>query len=72
MKAAIAIDEWKLPIFARHLSKAGHSYKKEPGVTKDTLLLTVETEDAKALEGVVRAANTEAAAASESRSQNYH
>lgn len=61
MKAGIAIDDWKLPIFDRHLSQAGHIYDKRAGVTKDTLLLTVETDDLRALETVIRAANTEAA-----------
>lgn len=61
MKAGIVIDDWKLPIFDRHLSESGYVYEKHPGVTAGTLTLTVETEDAKALAVVVRAANTEAA-----------
>lgn len=61
MKAGIAIDDWKLPIFDRHLSQAGYAYEKHPGLTADTLTLIVVTDDAKALEVVVRAANTEAA-----------
>jgi len=61
MKAAIAIDDWKLPIFDRHLSVAGYVFERGPGVTDDTLLLTVVTDDAAALEKVVRAANVEAA-----------
>lgn len=65
MKVGIAIDDWKLPIFERHLLQAGHVYEKRPGVTKDTLLLTVETDDARALETVVRAANAEAATSQE-------
>ena len=67
MKAGIAIDDWKLPIFDRHLSQAGHVYAKGPGVTRATLLLTVETDDLGALETVVRAANAEAATVSKSR-----
>lgn len=61
MKVGIAIDDWKLPIFERHLSKAGYIYDKKLGLTSDTLLLTVKTEDAATLEVVVRAANAEAA-----------
>ena len=64
MKAGIAIDDWKLPIFERHLTEAGYFYEKKTGVTKDTLLLTVETDDLAALEPVVVAANVEAAKAS--------
>ena len=62
MKAAIALDDWKLPIFDRRLTSAGYSYEKHPGLTNDTLTLTVITDDVEALEKVVRAANTEAAA----------
>lgn len=67
MKAGIVIDDWKLPIFKRHLSQAGHVYEQAPGVTKATLLLTVETDNVAALEIVVRAANAEAATASKTR-----
>jgi len=61
MKAAIAIDDWKQPIFERHLSQAGYAYATGPGLTSDTRLMTVTTENPQALEIVVRAANTEAA-----------
>lgn len=61
MKALIAIDAWKLPVFDRHLSDAGYTYKKGPGLSIDTLFLQVKTDDAKALETVIRAANEDAA-----------
>ncbi len=61
MRACIAIDAWKLSIFERHLSQSGYAYEKGEGLTPDTLHLYVETENAAALEHVVRAANTEAA-----------
>lgn len=61
MKAAIAIDDWKLTIFEQHLTQAGYSYVKHPGVTKNSLTLTVVTDDMDALQIVVKAANTEAA-----------
>jgi len=60
MKAGIVIDDWKLSIFERHLSQAGYSYDKCTGITADTLILKVKTENVKALEVVVRSANTEA------------
>lgn len=59
-RAAIAIDKWKLPIFERHLTQAGYVYRKGDGVTFDTALLFVSTENPVALEAVVRAANAEA------------
>ena len=61
MKAGIAIDKWKLPVFDRHLSEAGYTYKKGPGLTKDTLFLKVKFDDLKAFETLVRAANEDAA-----------
>ena len=61
LKAAIVIDDWKLPIFERHLAQAGYAYEKGPGLTANTLLLTVKTENVEALGVVVKAANTEAA-----------
>lgn len=61
LKVAIAIDEWKLPIFERRLSQAGYAYEKGVGLTADTLLLTVQAENIEALGVVVKAANTEAA-----------
>lgn len=61
MKAAIAIDDWKLPIFSRHLTQAGYAFTKAQGLTPDMLILSVETPNVNALGSVVRAANTEAA-----------
>ncbi len=61
MKAAIFINDWKLAIFARHLTQAGYKFTNQAGLTADTRLLSVETDNLNALAGVVRAANTEAA-----------
>lgn len=61
MKAAIGIDEWKLPIFKRHLDAAGYEWVNAGNLTPDTLILTVMSNDKDALEKVVRAANLEAA-----------
>ena len=60
-KAAIAIDDWKLPIFERHLTVAGYEWEQHPGLTENTLTLTVTTPCLNALVVVVREANTEAA-----------
>lgn len=61
MKAGIAIDDWKLPIFERHLRQAGYPFKNAGPLTNGTLLLQVETTNPVALGEVVKAANTEAA-----------
>ena len=61
MRAGIAIDKWKLPVFAKHLATAGYSYTEHAGVTDDTLMLKVETNDLEALGSVAQAANDECA-----------
>lgn len=58
--AGIAIDNWKLPIFERHLSQSGYTFEKCP-FTVDTMLLTVKTTNIEALAHVIKKANTEAA-----------
>ena len=61
MKVAICIDDWKLPIFERHLKQSGYSFKNAGEITPGALVLTVETNNASALAEIVKAANTEAA-----------
>lgn len=60
-KAGIAIDDWKLPIFERHLSQAGYAFDNAGRIMAGTLLLRVDTENLVALSEVVKAANAEAA-----------
>jgi len=60
-KTAIAIDDWKLDIFDKALTDAGYTYVKNPGVTRDTLLLSVETDNIPRLAQVVKMANEKAA-----------
>lgn len=59
-KAAVVIDNWKLPIFERHLTQAGYNFQNTGSFTEDSLVLQVMTENLTALEAVVRAAHTEA------------
>lgn len=61
MKAGIVIDYWKLSIFESHLKRAGYAYTVGPGLTTETQLITVVTEDVKALAAIVRSANRAAA-----------
>lgn len=61
MRAAIAIDRWKLPIFERYFARAGHAHTWSDGLTEDTMFLYVETDNGQALAQVILAANTEAA-----------
>jgi hypothetical protein len=49
MKAAIAVDDWKLPVFRRKLTDAGYSYEDGGAMTADTTLLIVRTNNMLAL-----------------------
>lgn len=61
MKAGVAIDSWKLDIFRKHLDKAGFKYTVGPGITPDTLLLSVECDWAHKLKPVLERAQAECA-----------
>jgi hypothetical protein len=43
-KAATVIDDWKLPIFKRHLDAAGYKYDEPVPFTDGTLVLKVHYE----------------------------
>lgn len=59
MKAAIAVDNWKLPVFRKLLADAGYSYQDGGAFTGDTTILTVETSDVLALKTVVEQCQAE-------------
>ncbi|MHB1230245.1 MAG: hypothetical protein ACYCY3_08050 [Halothiobacillus sp.] len=59
--AAVVIDNWKLPIFKRHLDAAARTYTEYPGVTKNTLTLQVKYEWVADLKPIIEAANMECA-----------
>jgi hypothetical protein len=45
MKAGIAVEDWKLPVFRKRLTEAGYEYEDGGSLTPGTTLLTVETSD---------------------------
>ena len=57
--AGVAIDDWNLPIFKKHLDAAGYTYTEHPGLTQDTLTLVVEYEWVAELKPIIEAANKE-------------
>ena len=59
MKAGIAVDDYKLPVFRRRLSEAGYTYEDAGPVTGDTTLLTVETDDMLALKRLLEQCQSE-------------
>lgn len=57
--AGIAIDNWKLPIFRRHLKGAGFEFTEHPGLTADAMILKVKTDLIAPLQRVIEAAQLE-------------
>lgn len=54
MKTAIVvIDDWKLPIFRKHLDEAGYTYIEQPGIMPDTLFLKVQCKRITKLQKIV-------------------
>lgn len=66
-KVGIAIDAWKFDIFNKALTDAGFTFVKHPGVTADTLLLSVKTEFPGMLADTIKFANDRAAYEKEKR-----
>ena len=42
MKAAIAVDDWKLPVFRKRLTEGGFKYTDAGALTGNSTILTVE------------------------------
>ena len=59
MKAGIAVDNWKLPVFRRRLEAAGYKYEDGGGLTPEATVLMVETADILALKRVIEACQNE-------------
>lgn len=61
MKAGIALDDWKLPVFRKRLEEAGYTYEDAGAPSPGVTMLTVQFTDQAALQQVVVAANAECA-----------
>lgn len=61
MKAGIAVDNWKLPVFRRRLTDAGFVYTDAGDFTHNTTFLTVETNDMLKLKKVLEQCQRECA-----------
>ena len=66
-KAAVALDDWKLPIFKRHLDAAGYKYEEPVPFVDGTLILTVYYEWVRDLKPIIEAAQKECVIAKESK-----
>jgi hypothetical protein len=60
-KAATVIDDWKLPIFKKHLDAAGYKYEDPLPFTDGTLVLKVHYEWVSELQPLIEAAQRECA-----------
>ncbi|WP_028970126.1 hypothetical protein [Sphingomonas sp. URHD0057] len=59
MKAGIAVDNWKLPVFRKRLTEGGYEYTDAGPFTGDTTLLTVETNNMLALKALLEGCHAE-------------
>ena len=69
-KAAVGLDDWKLPIFKRHLDAAGYKYEEPLRFTEGTLILKVHYEWVHELKPIIEAAQRECAEWKASHEQN--
>lgn len=61
MKAGVVLEKWKLPIFKKHLDKAGFEYEERPGLLENCVTLHVQFDDVSELTPIIKAANLAAA-----------
>ncbi|MEJ7831302.1 MAG: hypothetical protein WKF79_00165 [Nocardioides sp.] len=59
MKAGIALDDWKLPVFRKRLSEAHYVYEDAGSPSPGVTMLHVETDDTAALAKVIIACQAE-------------
>jgi len=59
MKAGIAVDDWKLPVFRTRLTEAGFAYTDGGELMFGVTLLSVVTDDLPALQKVIKQCQNE-------------
>lgn len=59
MKAAIAVDNWKLAVFRKRLTEAGFEYKDAGAFTPNVTILTVITDDLSKLHELLKKCQNE-------------
>ena len=57
--AGVVLDDWKLPVFKKHLDAAGYTYEDPVQFTEGTSILRVKYEWAHKLQSVIEAAYKE-------------
>lgn len=66
--AGTVLDDWKLPIFKKHLDAAGYKYEEPVPFTAGTLVLRVHYEWVHQLKPIIAAAQKECAKLKRSQS----
>lgn len=59
--AGVVLDDWKLPVFKKHLDAAGYKYEEPIPFTAGTLTLKVHYELVHELKPIIEAAQSECA-----------
>jgi hypothetical protein len=59
--AGVGLDNWKLPIFKKHLDAASYKYEEPVQFTSETLILKIHYEWAHELLPIIEAAQRECA-----------
>lgn len=59
--AAVVVDDWKIPIFRKHLDAAGYKYEEPVKFVNDTSTLKVRYEWVHKLRPIIEAAQAECA-----------
>lgn len=59
LRAAIVLDDWKLPVFRKRLEEAGYEYRDHGPLTRNTTTLTVQTTNLLALKSLLDACEAE-------------
>lgn len=59
--AGVVLDDWKLPVFKKHLDAAGYKYDEPVPFTDGTLTLKVHYEWVHKLKPIIEAAQRECA-----------
>lgn len=60
-KAGVCLDDWKLPIFKKHLDAVGYKYDEPVQFTPGTLILRVHYKWVHELKPIIEAAQQECA-----------
>jgi len=70
--AGIALDAWKLPIFEKHLKKAGYTWENKGELTAGTLILRVKTTNLLAVQHLCEKATRECDSLKVRRGEGLH